>query len=1639
MDDNAELTNLKKYLYELCKKIGGIKTLGVERNAFLKIYKLYFLLFVHRISNYYENEEGGGTLNEDEIHLIKEINNPYKDKLQKFHKLIDAETFLNDFNTTNITERLNDLNNPTTEKKLKEKLEVLKKKGEQNKKKKQNEAELKRLEKDLEDFKKKNEAKLEDFKRQNKNILKKIEEAHDVISKETKQTEKMREEIDIAIKELISRILSDKKDKAIYKLSDTQLNNILYGTTDNKADNRLKINIEIDKVRKIIEGSALSAYYSYINKIIHKINPQYSELTGVKGYVDDFFIDDTKIYFGITKEEDLRIRKAFLIYLINNIIYYYIILKHDIGTDKPNCDAKIRYIFDNRYIKFSKIDMTAPMTDYQYTTLNHDIIEIFKDYTYLFDLTNNIIEYERQYLLKCGDYNESINAMTTDVVKFENDTMLKKYNAVSKEYSDAYVNYTQELKKYTEVCEEYKAKDEAFVNAKAIYTKANNEYLKDRNSKENRTKRDDALAVKNTAEKNKDEIEKRKETTGEDLRNAVYTFNELLFCCFCKYIEITFNRTIDAETDIYKKKLSDYVELIKKYNATCKKYDIKYDDAKHEDVLNMLTAQIKIVMNHQIYLLFEAKKEGKTQSEKNAMNGIINAIIEIERKISKIYKEIVDKPNVLLSDTRSPSDYDTKSLEYIYVVEPKDPSNLTYYQVMELIIDKLKKVKGGYKNSDISSIYTALITIVDEIKISDLTFDALKKCCLGEDFMDEQTFIDKKDTGKKAISSIIYKKARVDIYAFIESYKRDNAKPSTLETIKENADKIARYLNLIRYIKSDETKAQEEKIRMFALLANAREEAIAAYQLTETTNGKINAIDAKIDNAIRIAKDDLEREEELFGRYEKLEKLQNLEYDLGSIREERTVEIAKCNENITNIDTKLTELKAFIKTIFVLANDAKKKAYLSVVYDDSVDVAIGVADAIDDAINKQGEEENIKGIKKRLSDANVIAVDVKKKNEEANALLEEIKLLLDKISPPNIFLNGLTKNIGLIMNGEELEVLKGDVDKSVGVAIDVGNAIDDAVKQREDDEELEVLKGDVDKSVGVAINVGNAIDDAVKQRENDEALEVLKGDVDKSVGVAIDVGNAIDDAVKQREDEEELEVLKSDVDNSVGVAIDVGNAIDDAVKQREDDEALEVLKSDVDNSVGVAIDVGNAIDDTVKQREDEEALEVLKGDVDKSVGVAIDVGNAIDDAVKQREDEEELEVLKSDVDNSVGVAIDVGNAIDDAVKQREDDEALEVLKSDVDNSVGVAIDVGNAIDDTVKQREDEEELEVLKSDVDNSVGVAIDVGNAIDDAVKQREDDEALEVLKSDVDNSVGVAIGVGKAIPLSKRKATPTVQVDDTEPTEPTPESTEPTPEPPVKVKRHIDEQYVKGNYLDPGLFKEVKDIDLKAIREYHAEQVRNKFRPKPGAIARMDAEIDKFNYPQTGGGSGGSDMIKKINDFENDINNPIEAFEIKFEDRLVFIIATFFIRYVAVSIIQRGIDSNLVKTFYEGFIYYGVIYILLFWFIVLFINIDNNYTVDYIDVNNLAIYIRSVFYYFYMGTNGISRLAIHSLLILVIIVIPILLNIKNTKARDTLNEDDEDEVKLLSLEERTKLSKALSLFTLFIWILTSIIASKF
>ena len=260
------------------------------------------------------------------------------------------------------------------------------------------------------------------------------------------------------------------------------------------------------------------------------------------------------------------------------------------------------------------------------------------------------------------------------------------------------------------------------------------------------------------------------------------------------------------------------------------------------------------------------------------------------------------------------------------------------------------------------------------------------------------------------------------------------------------------------------------------------------------------------------------------------------------------------------------------------------------------------------------------------------------------------------------------------------------------------------------------------------------------------------------------------------------------------------------------------------------------------------------------------------------------------------------------------------------------------------------------------------------------------------------------------------------------------------------FNEQAVRDKYLYTQRYKNVGKTDLEMIR---AKVKSLEGQPKPpdssNKISQLSSYIDiyyrnKVNHPQN---SHNDDkiMINKIKLFENDPRNPLDMFEITFEDRIVFIIITFFIRYAAISIIQRGIDINLISSFYEGFIYYGSIYIIFFWFIVFFVNIDNNYAVNYLNINDLMNYIRSLFYYFYMGTNGITRLIIHSLLIIIIIIIPIILNIKNETPRDPINDEqiDNNTKTPMTLEERIRLSKLLSIFTLFIWILTSIIATKF
>ena len=250
-----------------------------------------------------------------------------------------------------------------------------------------------------------------------------------------------------------------------------------------------------------------------------------------------------------------------------------------------------------------------------------------------------------------------------------------------------------------------------------------------------------------------------------------------------------------------------------------------------------------------------------------------------------------------------------------------------------------------------------------------------------------------------------------------------------------------------------------------------------------------------------------------------------------------------------------------------------------------------------------------------------------------------------------------------------------------------------------------------------------------------------------------------------------------------------------------------------------------------------------------------------------------------------------------------------------------------------------------------------------------------------------------------------------------------------------YIEDDVLKARYL----MKDNDDDDDNILNQLNdiKEGNRNGKKKTNNKIEELSNDIDDYNRLENKDSNATKKIIQQINNFENDPNNPIEELALTFDDRLVFIIATFFIRYITLMLVQWSIDINIIKTFYEGFIYYAIIYIIIFWFIVLFINVDNSYDVNYMNFNGIINSIRTLFYYFYMGTNGISRLLIHTSLIIILIIVPIILNIKNKV--EFVDEEDNENAKILNNDERKQLSKSLSLFTMFIWLFTSIIATKF
>ncbi len=185
-------------------------------------------------------------------------------------------------------------------------------------------------------------------------------------------------------------------------------------------------------------------------------------------------------------------------------------------------------------------------------------------------------------------------------------------------------------------------------------------------------------------------------------------------------------------------------------------------------------------------------------------------------------------------------------------------------------------------------------------------------------------------------------------------------------------------------------------------------------------------------------------------------------------------------------------------------------------------------------------------------------------------------------------------------------------------------------------------------------------------------------------------------------------------------------------------------------------------------------------------------------------------------------------------------------------------------------------------------------------------------------------------------------------------------------------------------------------------------------------------------------ADMIKNIKPLYNKYKEDLHPDNLKITvyDRIVFIGTTFVIRFITLMIIEWGLSTNLVNNFYNAFFYYCVIYLLFFIFITMIVNVVVHYPIMNLFSNAKIIDIPNLFYYFYIYTNGYVRLLLHIFLIIVILFIPYVINIDKIK----FLRNEEKKVNITyDYEKKRQILNAISLFSFFIWVLTSIIASKF
>lgn len=186
-------------------------------------------------------------------------------------------------------------------------------------------------------------------------------------------------------------------------------------------------------------------------------------------------------------------------------------------------------------------------------------------------------------------------------------------------------------------------------------------------------------------------------------------------------------------------------------------------------------------------------------------------------------------------------------------------------------------------------------------------------------------------------------------------------------------------------------------------------------------------------------------------------------------------------------------------------------------------------------------------------------------------------------------------------------------------------------------------------------------------------------------------------------------------------------------------------------------------------------------------------------------------------------------------------------------------------------------------------------------------------------------------------------------------------------------------------------------------------------------------------------NDNIKlyKLTDIVSDIEGndalSINNLKISKEDRLIFIVITFIIRLISLTIVDWSLNTNFIYNISQAFILYIVLYIIFYCIIIIIVNMTFNYPIKQL-YNNDSIFtnIINILYYFYLIPGDIfnSSLKLLAHIIFIIILSVIIIIFKSNEMQDVNLKYD--------FKNKKNINRTVNNFTLIVWIFTSMIALK-